>query len=66
MTVSEIVGALKTAGCPPEKCEEMAVQLDRRAKMDAARKGLSYEIALQHLLGLMAQGWANPPNRPRN
>jgi hypothetical protein len=60
MTVKEIAVALERAGCPPEKCAAMAAQLDRRARMDAARRGVSYESALQHLLGLMAQGWASP------
>ena len=60
MTVPEIAAALKRLGCPPEKCRPMASQLDRRARMDAAKKGVSYESVLRHLLGLMAQGWANP------
>jgi hypothetical protein len=60
MTVQEIVVALERLGCPSEKCVAMAAQLDRRARMDAARRGVSYESALQQLLGLMAQGWANP------
>ncbi len=62
MTVEEIAGALEKGGCPSEKSAAMAAQLDRRARMDAARKGVSYDSALQHLLGLMAQGWANSPN----
>jgi hypothetical protein len=60
MTVQELAMALERLGCPPEKCPEMAAQLDRRARMDAARRGVSYESALKQLLGLMAQGWANP------
>jgi len=59
MTVQEITVALERLGCPSEKCEAMAAQLDRRARMDAARRGMTYESALQELLGLMAQGWAN-------
>ena len=59
MTVQEIAVALERAGCPTEKCAAMAAQLDRRARMDAARRGVSYESALQQLLGLMAQGWGN-------
>jgi hypothetical protein len=59
MTVQEIAVVLKRLGCPSEKCAAMAEQLDRRARMDAARRGVSYESALQHLIGLMAQGWAN-------
>jgi hypothetical protein len=59
MTVQEIAAALEKSGCPSPKCAAMAAQLDRRARMDAERKGVSYEVALQHLLGLMAQGWVN-------
>jgi hypothetical protein len=59
MTVQEIAVALKGLGCPAEKCAAMAGQLDRRARMDAARRGVSYESALQQLLSLMAQGWAS-------
>jgi hypothetical protein len=65
MTVQELATALERLGCPPEKCPEMAAQLDRRARMDAARKGVSYESALNELLSLMAQGWANPPHRQK-
>jgi hypothetical protein len=66
MTVEEIAGALEKWGCPSGKSAEMAAQLDRRARMDAARKGVSYESALQRLLELMAQGWANSRNRHQN
>jgi len=59
MTVQEIAAALEKTGCPPGKSAAMASQLDRRARMDAERKGVSYESALQYLLGLMAQGWAS-------
>ena len=59
MTIHEIAVALERLGCPAEKCEAMAAQLDRRARMDAARRGVTYESALQELLGLMGQGWAN-------
>jgi hypothetical protein len=37
----------------------MAAQLDKRARMDSARKGISYEAALKHLVDLMSQGWAS-------
>ena len=36
----------------------MARQLDRKARMDAERKGIAYDAALRHLTALMAQGWA--------
>jgi hypothetical protein len=59
MTVQEIAVALGRLGCPSEKCVAMAAQLDRRARMDAARRGVTYESSLQQLLDLMAKGWAN-------
>jgi len=58
MTTDELATVLRRLGCPPAKCKAMAAQLDRRARMDAARKEASYESSLNHLLGLMAQGWA--------
>lgn len=58
MTASELAGVLKALGCPSDKCVTMAAQLDKRAKMDAERKGIAYDLALQHLTALMAQGWA--------
>jgi hypothetical protein len=53
--------ALERAGCPPEKSGEMAAQLDKRARQLAEQKGRTYEDAIKHLLGLMAQGWAAKP-----
>ena len=41
----------------------MAAQLDRRARMDAARQGIAYNEALNHLIGLMMQGWAAPVDK---
>jgi hypothetical protein len=60
VTVDELAVVLKELGCPPDKCAIMAGQLDRRARMDADRQKISHEAARQHLLGLMAQGWAVP------
>ena len=54
----ELASALVALGCPPDKSEEMAAQLDKRARQLAQEKGRSYEEALAHLLGLMKQGWA--------
>jgi hypothetical protein len=53
--------ALTALGCPPEKTADMAAQLDKRARQLAETKGRSYEQAMQHLLGLMRQGWAAQP-----
>ena len=58
MTISELAQVLERLGCPAGQCEGMAWQLDRRARMDAARQQITYESALEYLLGLMAQGWA--------
>lgn len=63
MTTDELTVVLQRLGCPSEKCAAMARQLDRRARMDAERKQISYEAALQHLLGLLAQGWAAKPSQ---
>ena len=60
MTVAELAGVLEKLGCPADQSAGMAAQLDRRARMDAERKQISYEAALEYLLGLMAQGWASP------
>ncbi len=53
-----LAAALVGLGCPAEKSQAMAAQLDKRARQLAAQKGRSYEAALAHLLGLMRQGWA--------
>jgi len=58
MEMSELAKRLTTLGCPSEKSAAMAAQLDKRARQLAAQKGRSYEEALQHLLGLMRQGWS--------
>jgi len=57
-TVAQLAVALAGLGCPPEKCGEMAAQLDKRARQLSAEKGRTYEDALAHLLQLMRQGWA--------
>jgi hypothetical protein len=38
----------------------MAAQLDKRARQLAEEKGRTYEQAMEHLLKLMAHGWAAP------
>jgi uncharacterized Zn finger protein len=64
MEISELGTVLVALGCPPEKSAEMAAQLDKRARQLAAEKNRSYDEALEHLLKLMAQGWAAQQNRP--
>ena len=58
MTAEELAPLLQSLGCPPDKCVEMAAQLDKRARQLAEQKGKTYEEALTHLLSLMKQGWA--------
>jgi hypothetical protein len=58
MDLAQLAALLVALGCPEERSQEMASQLDKRAKQLAARKQSSYEEALTHLLNLMRQGWA--------
>jgi hypothetical protein len=58
MELTELAKVLERLGCPAGKAALMAAQLDKRARMDAARRGISRDAALQKLIGLMAQGWA--------
>ena len=58
MEISELAKLLTTLGCPSEKSDEMAAQLDKRARQLAGQKGRSYDDALRHLLNLMKQGWS--------
>ena len=50
--------ALAALGCPLEKCDEMAAQLNKRATQLSESKGRTYADAMAHLLSLMKQGWA--------
>ncbi len=56
--VGQLAELLKQMGCPEEKSLEMAEQLSRRADQLATTTGRSRTEALQHLIGLMRQGWA--------
>lgn len=58
MTVDELAAVLRELGCPADKSAVMAAQLDKRAQMDSEQRGITYDAALQRLVGLMAQGWA--------
>ena len=55
---TELAAVLVALGCPKDKSGEMAYQVDKRARQLAEQKNRSYEEALEHLLKLMAQGWA--------
>ncbi len=58
MELTELAQVLQAVGCPPGKCPEMALQLDRRARQLAEEMSRPYDEALVHLLKLMAGGWA--------
>ena len=58
MELEQLAQALVGLGCPPEKSDAMAAQLDKRARQLAEQKGRTYEEAMAHLLGLMREGWA--------
>jgi len=58
MEISQLATALLALGCPAEKSNEMAAQLDKRARQLSEQKGQSYDEAMTHLIGLMRQGWA--------
>ena len=53
-----LAAVLVSMGCPENKSEEMAAQLEKRARQLAEQTGRSYEEAMAHLLKLMQQGWA--------
>jgi F0F1-type ATP synthase membrane subunit b/b' len=61
--IPELTAVLIALGCPQEKSAEMAAQLDKRARQLAEEKNRSYDEALEHLLKLMAQGWAAKEKR---
>ena len=56
--LAQLAGLLQQFGCPQEKTEILASQLDKRARQLALDKGKSYDESLMHLLRLMRQGWA--------
>ncbi|HEX7653658.1 MAG TPA: hypothetical protein VF607_09135 [Verrucomicrobiae bacterium] len=58
MPLAQLTQLLVAFGCPPDKAADMAAQLDKRARQMAAEKNQTYEMAMQHLLTLMKQGWA--------
>lgn len=58
MTNQELAKVLEALGCPAGKSQEMAAQLDKRARQLANQKHRTYDQALTHLLELMRQGWA--------
>jgi pyrroline-5-carboxylate reductase len=64
MELEQLASMLVTFGCPADKSDEMAAQLDKRARQLAEQKGHTYEEAMAHLLTLMRQGWAAKERGP--
>lgn len=64
MDLNELATVLVALGCPKEKSGEMAAQLSKRATQLAEQKQRTYDEALEHLLGLMRQGWAAKQTPP--
>lgn len=58
MTIEHLTQMLARLGCPDGRAQEMAAQLDKRARQLAEGQGRTYEESLAHLLNLMKQGWA--------
>ena len=58
MDLVELANIMRAIGCPEGKADEMAAQMNKRARQLAVQKGCSYEESLTHLLKLMKQGWA--------
>jgi hypothetical protein len=56
--LDQLAELLSSLGCPKDKSQELAIQLDKRARQLAGQRGRPYEEAMEHLLGLMRQGWA--------
>jgi hypothetical protein len=54
----ELASLLVSMGCPQEKSDEMAAQLEKRARQLSQQTGRTHEEAMAHLLKLMKQGWA--------
>jgi hypothetical protein len=54
----ELASLLVSMGCPQDKSDEMAAQLEKRARQLSEQTGRTHEEAMAHLLKLMKQGWA--------
>jgi len=63
MNLEELAASLVAIGCPKQKSDEMAAQLDKRARQLSEQKGRTYEDAMTHLLELMGKGWAANASR---
>lgn len=60
MDPAAIAASLSALGCPGDRVGVMASQLAKRARQLQDEQGWSEEAALDHLIRLMAGGWAAP------
>lgn len=58
MNRTDLVALLNAFGCPENKVDVMAEQLEKRAAQMSEGTGRTTDEALMHLLDLMRQGWA--------
>jgi hypothetical protein len=58
-TFPELAKLLVALGCPADKSEAMAAQLDKRAHQLAEQKNKTYDEALTHLINLLKLGGMN-------
>ena len=56
--LNQLATLLQQFGCPGDRADIMASQLDKRARQLSEEKEKPYQEALMHLLKLMRQGWA--------
>ena len=57
-TVAEVEMLIKEMGLPTEMPTPLAEQLLKRARQLAEKRGWTVRHALEHLVGLLKQGWA--------
>lgn len=58
MDSTEIAQILMALGCPVDKTDEMAVQLQRRSVQLCHERGGTEEEAVAYLIRLLAGGWS--------
>lgn len=57
-TAAEVEGLIHDMGLPTETLGPLAEQILKRARQLAEKRGWSVRHALEHLIGLLKQGWA--------
>ena len=57
-TVAEVEKLIREMGLPTDTPGPLADQLLKRARQLAEKRGWTVKHALEHLIGLLRQGWA--------